>query len=64
MFGKHAHMLVIPKLKRLLFAKPQAGRPWVFKSFHALQLSSFFADDPWIREVRCCRSRAVRRQID
>ena len=51
MFGKHAHMLVIRKLKRLLFAKPQAGRPWVFKSFHALQLSSFFADDPWIREV-------------
>ena len=29
--------------KGLLFAEPQAGRPWDFNSYHALQLSNLLA---------------------
>ena len=51
-------------LKGLLPAEPQAGGPWVFNSYHALQLSNLLAGDQWIREVRCCRSRADSRRTN
>ena len=52
---------LIYNLKGLLPAEPQAGRPWVFNGYLALQLSNLLAADQWIRGIPCCRSRADRR---
>ena len=41
---------LIYNLKGILPAEPQAGRPWVFNGYHALQLSNSIAADRWIRE--------------
>ena len=52
---------LICNLKGLLPAEQQAGRPWAFNGYDALQLSTLLAAEEWIREVPCCGSRTDRR---